>query len=235
MVVALIANAPTSAGTAGRAVRPTLILPTVGACWAQPARPGAKPSVTRPRLANPTRPAAGINTDYADFLELIGKADMAQRIRASSLSKWAELEPKAMAWLADQLAAKRPRPTQREKAQEQPSARSAPPAPTGDPIIDGIRKRSGWITACHRRQLPRPIRRATNALATEPRLSAFARGEMLSMAVAASHDNDLTPLPLLMAHSSVPADHVSVSTERIAPNFARPLAFQATAPSTGMA
>ena len=82
---------------------------------------------------------------YCDFLELIGKTDMAERIRASSLAKWAELEPRAMAWLADQLAAKRPRPTQREKAQEQPSARSAPPAPTGDPIIDGIRIRAAGL------------------------------------------------------------------------------------------
>ena len=85
---------------------------------------------------------------YCDFLELIGKTDMAERIRASSLAKWAELEPRAMAWLADQLAAKRPRPTQREKAQEQPSA--APvrptPTPTGDAIVDLVRRRAAGLS-----------------------------------------------------------------------------------------
>ena len=82
---------------------------------------------------------------YCDYLELIGKTDMSERIRASSLAKWAELEPRAMAWMAEQRAAKRPRPTQRKLAQEQQSAGSARPASTGDPIIDGIRMQAAGL------------------------------------------------------------------------------------------
>ena len=78
---------------------------------------------------------------YCDYLELIGKAEQAERIRAASLSKWMVLEPAATAWMAEQRAAKRPRPTQREKAQEQPSAAPVRPTPTGDPFVDGARSR----------------------------------------------------------------------------------------------
>ena len=93
---------------------------------------------------------------YADYLELIGKAELAEEIRAASLLKWLALEPKAMAWLAEQRAAKRPRPTQREKAQEQPSTAdvepnaepsAAPvrPALTGDPFVDNVRLRAAGL------------------------------------------------------------------------------------------
>ena len=84
---------------------------------------------------------------YSDFLELVGKAEQAERIRSSSLSKWAELEPRAMAWMAEQRAAKRPRPTQRAKAQEQPSAAPArpTPTPTGDAIVDLVRRRADGL------------------------------------------------------------------------------------------
>ena len=47
---------------------------------------------------------------YADYLELVGKAEQAERIRAASLAIWSGLEPRAMAWMAEQRAAKRPRP-----------------------------------------------------------------------------------------------------------------------------
>ena len=82
---------------------------------------------------------------YCDFLELIGKADIAHTVRAATLSQWVEIEPRAMAWMAEQRAAKRPRPTQREMAQEQPSAAPGRPASTGDPIIDAARRRAAGL------------------------------------------------------------------------------------------
>ena len=84
---------------------------------------------------------------YADYLELIGKADIAQTVRASALPEWAKIEPKAMAWMAAQRSANRPRPTQREKAQEQPSAAPRESfAPTGDYGYDSVRRRATGLS-----------------------------------------------------------------------------------------
>ena len=108
------------------------------------------------RAGQPNPSASRNKHKYADYLELIGKTDMAEVVRAVSLERWAELEPEAMAWMAAKQASRRPPVKRREKPQEQPStadvepnaepsAGSVRPVSTGDPIVDAARRRAAGL------------------------------------------------------------------------------------------
>ena len=99
---------------------------------------------------------------YSDFLEeALGEPEQAETIRAMSLVDWDRLEPRALEFMATRRAAdsraraaertrrwrlKKAEESRAQAAEEQRLAKaSRPPAPTGDPIIDGIRKRAAGL------------------------------------------------------------------------------------------
>ena len=101
---------------------------------------------------------------YSDYLEeALGKPEQAETIRAMSLVDWGRLESRALEFMAEHRAAdSRARAAERTrrwrlKKAEESRARaveeqrlvkaSRPPAPTGDPIIDGIRMRAAGGTS----------------------------------------------------------------------------------------
>ena len=95
---------------------------------------------------------------YSDYLEeALGKPEQAETIRAMSLVDWDQLEPRALEFMADRRAAEsRARAAERTrrwrlKKAEESRARageeqrlakaSRPPTPTGDAIVDLVRRR----------------------------------------------------------------------------------------------
>ena len=95
---------------------------------------------------------------YADYLEeALGKPEQAETIRTMSLADWDRLEPQALEFMTDRRAAEsRARAAERTrrwrlKKAEESRARaveeqrlakaSRPPTPTGDAIVDLVRRR----------------------------------------------------------------------------------------------
>ena len=95
---------------------------------------------------------------YSDFVEeILGKPEQAEMIRAMSLVDWDRLEPRALEFMAERRAAEsRARAAERTRrwrlkkakesrdraAEEQRLAKaSRPPTPTGDAIVDLVRRR----------------------------------------------------------------------------------------------
>ena len=99
---------------------------------------------------------------YADYLEeALGKPEQAERVRAMSLVDWDQIEPQALERMADQRAAEsrahaaeRTRRWRHRKAEESRARAveeqrlaqaSRPPAPTGDAIVDLVRRRAAGL------------------------------------------------------------------------------------------
>ena len=99
---------------------------------------------------------------YSDFVEeILGKPEQAEMIRAMSLVDWDRLEPRALEFMADRRAAEsRARAAERTrrwrlKKAEESRARaveeqrlakaSQRPTPTGDAIVDLVRRRAAGL------------------------------------------------------------------------------------------